>query len=437
MKVLFLSEFSSSLPLAIMIQDQGHDVRFFVHESDCKEIGDGFVKKVDSWEPSSDWADLIINDFTRWGEKNEALRKKGKAVIGGTVLTDHLEEDRYAGQKVMKAAGMDILESNDFSDLEEAISYIHSNPAMYVVKVSGKAQEDSSLTHVGESEDGEDAITMLEHFKEKMGGKIDSVCVQLKIEGVEVAIGGFFDGNDFLEPVFLNFEHKKLMPGPLSSGIGPNTGEMGTCAIWVSKDQPIYKKTLKPMVEVLKRENYHGYFDINLIVHDEEDRGPHIHPLEMTNRFGWPTLPLQIETLQDNDLAEFFFELASGKSMSPRISNPWSTCVVIGTPPFPYDDKALFKKYAEGTPVLFKENYFSGIYPADIKYEEGQWIMAGSGGHVAVCCGSGDSLKDSVSQAYERVDNVMVPSKMYRTDIGSHVAKYMEELEEWGFIENK
>jgi len=36
---------------------------------------------------------------------------------------------------------------------------------------------------------------------------------------VEVAVGDFFNGTEFIEPINVNFEHKKLFPGNL----GPST----------------------------------------------------------------------------------------------------------------------------------------------------------------------------------------------------------------------
>ena len=63
-------------------------------------------RRCDDWEREVDWADVIVFDDTLGqGEKAQALRARGKAVIGGTPYTDRLEDDRSFGQEELKKAG--------------------------------------------------------------------------------------------------------------------------------------------------------------------------------------------------------------------------------------------------------------------------------------------------------------------------------------------
>ena len=59
---------------------------------------------------------------------------------------------------------------------------------------------------------------------------------------MEVAVGAFFNGKEFIYPLNVNFEHKKLFPG----NIGPSTGEMGTAMFW-SGPNKLFNSTLKKM----------------------------------------------------------------------------------------------------------------------------------------------------------------------------------------------
>ena len=65
----------------------------------------------------------------------------------------------------MKAAGLIIPDSWEFGSFEEAIKFVQKTPARYVVKPSGKAQNDKVLSFVGREEDGKDVVAILERYK--------------------------------------------------------------------------------------------------------------------------------------------------------------------------------------------------------------------------------------------------------------------------------
>lgn len=434
MNILFLSNTGCSSSLAIACQDQGHKVRLHIKYKDSKDVADGFVEKIDDYEGSLKWAQLVITDDTIsfFGKLSDSLRDQGLPVIGGTKMTDALEDDRGAGQKLFKAVGFNILESNDFKTIEEAVMFVQENPGRYVVKCSGKAQEDKMTTYVGESDDGFDIIPVLEHMGDKMK-KLETVQIQKHVIGIEVAIGGFFNGKKFIGPCFANFEHKKIMSWKTQSGMGPNTGEMGTVGFWMDQDIELFKKILRPMVAPLSKMGYHGYFDINCIVVEEEGK-PVIYPLEMTNRFGWPTLPLQVETLKDIDLGEFFMALAKGEDFEVAPSHPVSLCLVIGVPPLPYENKEIFERYSKGLPILFVEGPSTGMHAYESKMEDGVWKVAGEFGYLMVCAAGGHSVKECQTAAYALADDVIVPNKMVRDDIGRLTEKAFRDLERFGLL---
>ncbi len=429
MKILFLSWWGASLPLAIHCQENGHEVKLFVDDKESKEVGDGFVPKVDDYKSHVEWADLVITDSTHLGSSNDAIREKGIPVIGGSKMTDALEEDRGMGQRLFESVGMESLESEEFKTIEETISYVQENPGKYVVKVSGAAQDDKSTTYVGQTEDGSDIISVLEHMEAKGIKKLEGVQVQECKEGIEVAITGFFNGDHFVGKCFVNFEHKKIMPWNTQQGIGPNTGEMGCSAFWMDQDIGLFKKVLKPMEKPLKKMGYRGAFDINCMVSEGK-----IYPLEMTNRFGWPTLPLMIETLKENDLAEFFYAIASGEDFELEISYPISLYVMVGAPPLPYISKDIFEKYTKGMPVLLMNGLEEGIYPGEIKLEDDQWVVAGNEGCLVICAAGGYSIEECQTKAYELSDHVIVPNKMIRDDVGRTTDDAMDQLNKMGLL---
>ena len=124
---------------------------------------------------------------------------------------------------------------------------------------------------------------MLDAYKRAFSDEIKVFQLQRRVTGVEVAVGAFFNGKQFVYPVNINFEHKKLFPGSL----GPPTGEMGTSMFWSPPNQ-LFNQTLLKMESKLAEEGYVGYIDVNCIVN-----GNGIYPLEFTSRFGYPTISIQ------------------------------------------------------------------------------------------------------------------------------------------------
>jgi phosphoribosylamine--glycine ligase len=420
-KFLFISRQALIHDLAIQVRQEGHAVRYAIHSKADKDVADGFLEKVDDWESSRDWADVFVFDDNDFGDQAERLRKEGKLVVGGTRYSDKLEDDRDFGQAEMKAAGMAILPSWDFDSFDAAIDFIKKNPERYVVKPNGKAQNEKVLSFVGQEDDGRDLLMMLDRYRKGWASKIRSFQVQKFVSGVEVAVGAFFNGKDFVLPCFINFEHKRMF----NDDIGPSTGEMGTSAFW-SPANRLFHDTLGRMKERLQ--GYVGYIDINCIVNA---RG--IHPLEFTTRFGYPTINLQIEGVLSK-WGDFLVALAKGDPFEFRTKRGFQVAVVVGVPPFPFVDPDAFRKYSEDAVVLFKKEIKEGLHPCDIKLVDGDWRLAGNSGYALVVTGSAATMQDARREAYNRVKNIMIPNMFYRTDIGERWARDGDLLQTWGYL---
>ena len=102
MKFLFISLEALSIDLAYVIRQEGNDVKFFTQNATEKDVGDGFVDKIDSWEDQVDWADLVVFDDIGFGKIAEKLRAEGKKVVGGSLYTDKLENEREYGSKSLQ-----------------------------------------------------------------------------------------------------------------------------------------------------------------------------------------------------------------------------------------------------------------------------------------------------------------------------------------------
>src|ERR1700704_4901644 len=343
-KFLFVSLTGLVGDIAWQVLKEGHEVRYFIGDEEEKDIADGFVPKTDDWEKDVDWADVIVFDDTLGqGEKAVGLRARGKAVVGGTPYTDRLEDDRSFGQEELKSAGVSIIPYEDFDSFDPAIEFVKKNPDRYVIKPSGEAQNVKRRLFVGEEEDGDDVIRMLEAYKKAFSDEIKVFQLQRRINGVEVAVGAFFNGKRFITPININFEHKKLFPGE----VGPPTGEMGTSMFW-SEPNAIFYRTLLKMEPKLALEGYVGYIDLNCIVNNNG-----IYPLEFTSRFGYPTIFIQQEGII-TPIGLFLWDLAHGDDPKLKVKSGFQVGVRIVMPPFPFDDDATFESFSKNAVIVFK-----------------------------------------------------------------------------------
>ncbi len=424
-RFLFISLTGLISDIAWQVAKEGNPVKYYIQDEKDRDIGDGFVPKVAAWEPEVDWADVIVFDDTLGqGELAQRLRRQGKLVVGGTPYTDRLEDDRSFGQEELKKAGINILPYREFDDFDAAIAHVRANPERYVIKPSGAAGSVKRRLFVGDEEDGQDVIRVLEAYKKSFPDEIKIFQLQRRVTGVEIAVGAFFNGREFIYPLNVNFEHKKLFPG----NIGPSTGEMGTAMFWSGPNR-LFNSTLKKMEARLAEEGYVGYMDLNCIVN-----GNGIYPLEFTARFGYPTISIQQEGMT-TPIGQFLAELAAGANPKLKVKSGFQIGVRIVVSPFPFDDDATFQSVSKNAAILFKK----GIIPEEVHIEDakqvnGQWYVAGTSGVVLIVCGLGQTMRQAQAQAYSRIRNIMIPDMYYRDDIGERWFEDHDKLHTWGYL---
>ena len=278
---------------------------------------------------------------------------------------------------------------------------------------------------MGQEEDGKDLIELIEKNKVAWQKKAPIFQLQKYINGVEVAVGAFFNGKDFIYPININFEHKRVFPGD----IGPFSGEMGTLMYW-SAPNTLFKATLEKMLQPLRESGYVGYIDLNCIVN-----GRGIYPLEFTSRFGYPTIQIQSEGITMPS-GEWLYRMASGENFELKVKKGFQVGVRILVPSYFYKESSAetVKNYRD-VAVLFKKPNFEGVHIEDIKLsEDGVWRIAGVSGCVLVVTGSGSTVEEARRIVYSRIQNIMIPNMFYRTDIGRGWNNDSDKLQTWGYL---
>lgn len=422
-RFLFISRWGEILDIVHAAKKEGHLVKLFIEDKSSREIGFGFVKKVNTWQKHVDWADIIIFDYTGYGAVCDELRASGKLVFGGSQYTDLLELDRNFGQQELKKHKIKTLPYKEFSNFHDAIAYIEQHPDAYVIKPCGEIQDLKQLLFVGSDDEGLDVIRVLKAYEKSWGNTFGEFQLQRKVRGVEVSVAAFFNGKHFIKPINVTFEHKKLFPNEL----GVSTGEMGSSMFWVNAS-PIFDATLKKFETTLAKHNFVGHIDINCIVN-----GNGIYPLEFTSRFGYPQVYIQRDGINE-PLGNMLYRIAYGENFSINTKKGFQIGAYIVVPPFPYNDRKSFELFSKDSVIIFKKELKEGVHPIHLKCINNEWLVTGNTGIALLVTGTGMTMKDAQRIMQNRISNIIVNNSYYRTDIGNRWVEDSDKLWAWGLL---
>lgn len=420
---LFISRWGEILDIAYATKNEGHDVKLYIEDKPSREIGTGFVTKVRDWKKHVDWADILIFDYTGFGKECTELRAAGKIVFGGSAYTDLLELDRNYGQKELQKHKIKTLPFKEFVSFQDAIAYVEKNPDAYVIKPSGETQELKQLLFVGSDDEGLDVIRVLKAYDKSWGDDFGNFQLQKKVKGVEISVSAFFNGKEFIKPINVTFEHKKLFPKEL----GVSTGEMGSSMFWVNQS-PVFDATLLKFEPSLAKQKFVGHIDINCIVN-----GNGIYPLEFTSRFGFPQIFIQRAGINE-PIGELLYKVATGQNFKIATKKGFQVGAFMVVPPFPYNDKKTFELFSKDAVVVFRKDLKEGIHPMHLKKVNEEWLITGNTGIALLVTGTGITMKDAQKMMNNRISNVIVNNGYYRTDIGDRWFEDSDRLWSWGLL---
>jgi phosphoribosylamine--glycine ligase len=436
MRVLVIDPSGNGLDFAMRAQRDGHEVKHCIRQTEkTKNIGRGLVNIVEDFKPWLRWAELVFNtDNTFYLRDIDALRKElpTTPVISASQESAQWELDRSFGQQVLKRHGVAVIPSKEFNDYDQAIAWVKKQDRAFVSKPTGDTKDvDKALSYV--SQTPADMVYMLERWK-KLNKLKNPFLLQDKVDGIEMAVGGWFGPGGFNEGWCENFEFKKLM----NDDLGCATGEQGTVLRYV-KSSKLARKVLSILADDLAKLNYVGYIDVNTII--DEKGTP--WPLEFTMRPGWPTFNIQ-QPLHNGDNLQWLVDLARGVDARNLVFDRVSVGVVMSIPDYPYSH--LTRKEVIGVPIYgIKPALWEHIHPCEMMLGDGvpcringkivnTPMPVTAGDYVLVMTAVADTVRDAALTAYRRLDSLVVPnSPMYRTDIGKRLIKQLPKLQELGY----
>jgi phosphoribosylamine---glycine ligase len=435
MRFLGIGEYCDLGAMYLRMVEAGHEVRVYVENPDYHDVYKGMLNFTHQWKEELDWVKeagtdgIILFESASKGHLQDQLREEGFQVIGGSTFGDRLEADRSFGQQIMQEMGMYIAKTIAFTSYASAIEFLKHSRKRYVYKNNG-AESLRTRNYVGQLKDSSDVAALLELYRQqsattRIAQAPDFVLMEY-IDGIEIGVGAYFNGQHFLQPACLDWEHKRFFYGDL----GELTGEMGTIVTY-RNTEIIFYRSLAQIETRLRKSGYCGYINLNMIANADG-----LWPLEFTSRFGYPGYSI-CAALQQESWESIFKKMLTRSSLNLLTNDGFAAGVVLTVPPFPYSYG--YAELSKGTPILFEpsitEEENSRLHFSEVEQRDRQLFTSGVNGYVGTAIGSGVNIKEARKKAYALAKKVILPHIRYRTDIGQKLMETdLQQLREWGYL---
>jgi len=407
----------------------GHEVRAYAADPACRDILAGLVTRTEDWRQELGWLraagaeGIALFETADMGALQDDLRRDGYNAIGGSAFGDRLEGDRAFGQACLAELGLPTAPTHAFADFRAGIDFIAARPRRYVFKLDGSFA--STRNYVGELPDGRDVAALLAHLVAVWDQPAPPGFVLMDhVEGVEVGVGAYFNGEAFLDAVVIDWEHKRFFDGE----IGELTGEMGTLASYRGAG-PLFEATLARMAGRLRQAGYVGYINLNTIANAQG-----IWPLEFTCRFGYPGFAV-CGALHAEGWDALFARMVARDRLDFATHPGFAVAVQLTVPPYPRSDR--YAQLSKGLPILFRRaptaEETAHLHLGEVAWQDGGLRCAGTSGLLMTATGRGADVAAARAAAYGLARQVVVPNLRYRGDIGCRfLARDRALLQAWG-----
>ena len=337
----------------------------------------------------------------------DALAKVGIPAFGPRANAAILEASKAFSKELMKKYHIPTAQYETFTDMEQALAYIHRQGAPIVVKADGLALG-KGVVVASTVEEAEEAVRsmMQDH---KFGKSGSTVVIEECMVGPEVTVLAFCDG-EHLVPMLSSQDHKRAYDG----NQGPNTGGMGafcpspnyTPAIAAECMEKIFLPTVKAMQA--EGRPFQGVLYFGLMLTQD---GPKV--VEYNARFGDPeTQP--ILSMLDTDLMDIFQACVNGTldQVDIRWKEGAACCIVLASGGYPV-------QYQSGYPIsgLEEAGKLATVFHAGTKGDGNGRILT-AGGRVLGVTAVGGSLEEAIETAYAACKPIAFQDMHFRTDIG-------------------
>ncbi len=335
----------------------------------------------------------------------DAFNDAGIPCFGPNRAAAIIEGSKGFAKDLMKRYGIPTAGYEIFTRVEEALAYIETITPPIVIKADGLALG-KGVVIAQTLEEAQTAIhSMMEEAKFGESGK--TIVIEEFLTGPEVSVLAFTDGRS-LVPMVSSMDHKRA----LDNDEGLNTGGMGTIA-----PNPYYTKEIEqqcmeeiflPTMIAMRKEGrpFKGCLYFGLMLTKD---GPKV--IEYNCRFGDPETQVVLPLLK-SDLLTVMQAVTNETLAQTKVEfkEEHACCVVMASKGYP-------QAYEKGMPIVIPQAIEDSVYVAGAAQKEGQLVT--SGGRVLNVTAVAPSLKEAITQAYKKVDQIDFAGAHFRKDIGA------------------
>lgn len=380
--------------------------------AECVDIGAMEFDKLVAFAKEKEIGLTIIGmDDPLVGGVVDAFEAEGLRVFGPRKNAAIIEGSKAFSKDLMKKYKIPTASYENFTDPEQAMTYLETVKMPIVLKADGLALGKGVLIceTLEEAKAGVKTLMLDKQF----GDAGNEIVIEEFMTGREVSVLAFCDGKT-IRCMTSAQDHKRAKDGDK----GLNTGGMGTFS-----PSPFYTKEVEefcekyvyqPTMDAMASEGrpFTGILFTGLMLTED---GPKV--LEYNARFGDPEAQVVLPRMK-NDMIEVMEACIDGKlsDVTLEFEENAAVCVVLASDGYP-------EKYEKGFEIRgldkFKGQDGYYVFHAGTKFD-GDKIVT-NGGRVLGVVAKGDDLKGARSNAYKATEWIDFENKYKRNDIGKAI----------------
>lgn len=337
----------------------------------------------------------------------DEFKKRNLKIFGPTKAAAQLEGSKSFTKDFLMRHNIPTAKYKNFTDVNEALSYLDSVEIPVVVKADGLAAGKGVIVAQTRQEAKNAVKDMLSG--NAFGEAGCKVVIEDFLSGEEASFIVMVDGKNVL-PMATSQDHKRVGDGDQ----GPNTGGMGAYSPAPVVTKTVYDRVMEqiiyPTVKGMAAENneYVGFLYAGLMIDDAGN--PKV--IEFNCRFGDPeTQPIMMR--MKSDLVELCDAACDGKldTKTCEYDERPAVGVVLAAEGYPQSPR-------KGDVISGLESAAepgSKIFQAGTKQTDGKIVT--SGGRVLCATALGSDIKEARDNAYKLAETVSWNGMFYRNDI--------------------